>query len=165
MWQFLPSYHNYYSLFNRCGQRRPDQWSEYWVFHFNQAEQKTLLAADCGLLHLSVQQSKIKHPECGLRVFVARPHSKGQMLGCYYESLVYSYLGSRRAQHESYGEGMFNITVPEFRTWGNQLSQQMGVERVHHPVYTVLAQLSAISFVNDSRCLLFDKGYATRKEM
>lgn len=59
---------------------------------------------------------------------------------------------------------MLKVSVSEFPKWANQLSLEVIVDGMKHPVYIIPAQFCATRFLNDARYLNDDSGNANRRE-
>ena len=77
-----------------------------------------LLQADCANNGVIVMKSTVNHPNAGRGCFAARSFQEGELIGCYYGTLVYHNLFHRtRAPRKEYGHGVMTVNRMTFMTY------------------------------------------------
>jgi len=133
-------------------------WKEDWRNFLFETHPTQLFAKECVNLGLTVKDSRIAHPDAGKGLFAMRNFGRGEVIGHYYGSLVYSDLTRQPRSMKTYGEGYMAVTMEVFSSWAMQIKDDVKDKDGHvHQVWVVPAPFCTMRYINDARYLPGDR--------
>lgn len=157
MLHFMLMYYKDEGLFKKCRTIPVPQWSAKWYGCLYRVDLNSSLAAECGVLAVTVKKSTMPHPNEGFGLLAARSFGSGKTIDLYEGTLGCKNLVDEKQKWKASGEGIMASTVQTFIKWENNIldkvADETGVERT---AWIVPAPFCATGYVNDSRYFVGD---------
>ena len=158
-----------YSKFSTDAKNAPvSSWTPAAIAQVQSTDPRTLLAVECVQLGLSVEKSRIRHPDAGLGVFARRTIAEGEVIAHYYGALVYDNISTRPQRSKLYGlSGMLGVDSSTFKRKAISLTgPHPGEPGAKWPAnyYIVPAPFCVAGFVNDPEYMDGDEEIALSRD-
>ena len=112
-----------------------------------------MLAMECCSLGVQVRPSLIDHDYAGDGLFANRTFGKGELVGTYYGTVVYTDMTMASQKHRSIGKGFMRVDSETFTKWAMEVTEGEGVvvDGRKRLVFIVPGPHCAMRYINDPR--------------